>query len=355
MNDARNPPVIANRKGFYYELKAGKRYLWCSCGLSKAQPFCDGSHAGTGFSPVLFKAERDEDVILCGCKHTATPPFCDGAHSNLPGGYLTDDPQSAENSQVATVAAAASPMVRLDGQCYVFSTSRAVLAARDGLRYCAVVSPSLGALFQSQFYGELAAGASPVISADGRHTVLFITEGEGEIEISGRRFAVGPRTGVYVRPSEAYRVHNGSAAPLKFFVSNGPGSEDLAWLDSMPSAFETGFPHRCATIDPAQRHKMAERYYQMMVNREHGSTVVTQFIGNIPLSKAEPHRHLYEEALIFLNGAGVVWTENVKTAVGAGDVLFLPRKQLHSVQCITPGGFDILGVIYPGDNPSINY
>jgi CDGSH-type Zn-finger protein/mannose-6-phosphate isomerase-like protein (cupin superfamily) len=355
MNDARNPPVIANRKGFYYELKAGKRYLWCSCGLSKAQPFCDGSHAGTGFSPVLFKAERDEDVIFCGCKHTATPPFCDGAHSNLPGGYLTDDPQSAENSQVATVAAAASPVVRLDGQCYVFSTSRAVLAARGGLRYCAVVSPALGALFQSQFYGELAAGASPVISADGRHTVLFITEGEGEIEISGRRFAVGPRTGVYVRPSEAYRVHNGSAAPLKFFVSNGPGSEDLAWLDSMPSAFETGFPHRCATIDPAQRHKMAERYYQMMVNREHGSTVVTQFIGNIPLSKAEPHRHLYEEALIFLNGAGVVWTENVKTAVGAGDVLFLPRKQLHSVQCITPGGFDILGVIYPGDNPSINY
>jgi quercetin dioxygenase-like cupin family protein len=73
------------------------------------------------------------------------------------------------------------------------------------------------------------------------------------------------------------------------------------------------------------------------------------------LSKAEPHRHLYEEALIFLNGAGVVWTERTKTAVAAGDVLFLPRKQLHSVQCTTAGGFDIVGVIYPGDNPSINY
>ena len=44
-----------------------------------------------------------------------------------------------------------------------------------------------------------------------------------------------------------------------------------------------------------------------------------------------------------------------KTTVAAGDVLFLPRKQLHSVQCTTPGGFDIVGVIYPGDNPSINY
>jgi mannose-6-phosphate isomerase-like protein (cupin superfamily) len=223
------------------------------------------------------------------------------------------------------------------------------------MRYCHVVTPTLGAQFQSQFYAEVAGGSSPVIAADGRHTVLFVTHGNGEIEISGRRFAVEPLTGIYIRPSESYCVHNGSKGPIKFFVSNGPGSEDFAWMDQMPANFEVQIPNRIASIDPAQRHKMAERYYQMLVNREHGSTVVTQFIGNIPLSKAEPHRHLYEEALIFLNGEGVVWTEKTKTLVVAGDVLFLPRKQVHSVQCTTPGGFDIVGVIYPGDNPSINY
>jgi mannose-6-phosphate isomerase-like protein (cupin superfamily) len=348
-------PIVAHRKGFYFEVKAGKRYLWCSCGRSKTQPFCDSSHVGSGFLPIAFKAERDEDVIFCGCKHTGTGPFCNGAHSNLPGGYLTDDPDSAENRAVATVTPGAAPIVQLDGQCYVFSTSRAALSSRGLMRYCPVVSPAQGALFQSQFYAEVARGTSPVISADGRHTVLFITEGGGEVEIGGRRFAAGPRTGIYVRPSEAYRLHNGSAAVLKFFISNGPGSEDLVWLDEMPAQFDAQHPHRDATIDPMQRHKMAERYYQLLINREHGSTVVTQFIGNIPLSKAEPHRHLYEEALIFLNGAGVVWTEKTKTPVSAGDVLFLPRKQLHSVQCTTPGGFDIVGVIYPGDNPSINY
>jgi quercetin dioxygenase-like cupin family protein len=83
--------------------------------------------------------------------------------------------------------------------------------------------------------------------------------------------------------------------------------------------------------------------------------VVTQFIGNIPQSKAEPHRHLYEEALIFLKGEGVVWTERTKTEVGPGDILFLPRKQIHSVQCVSEGGMDVVGVIYPGDNPSISY
>jgi mannose-6-phosphate isomerase-like protein (cupin superfamily) len=93
----------------------------------------------------------------------------------------------------------------------------------------------------------------------------------------------------------------------------------------------------------------------MLVCREHGSTVITQFIGNIPLSKAEPHKHLYEEALIFLNGAGVVWTERTKAEVQAGDILFLPSKQTHSVQCASESGLDVVGVIYPGDNPAINY
>jgi CDGSH-type Zn-finger protein/mannose-6-phosphate isomerase-like protein (cupin superfamily) len=355
MSSIKSAPIIANRKGYYHEVKAGKRYLWCACGRSKSQPFCDGSHAGSEFLPIVFKAERDEDVIFCGCKHTGTGPFCDGTHSNLPGGYLTDDPHSPENQKVSMVAAGAGPIVRLDGQCYVFSTARAQLRARGAMRYCQVVTPALGALFQSQFYAEIAAGSSPVIAADERHTVLFVIDGQGDIEIGGRRFAVEPLTGVYVRPAEAYRVHTSSAARLKMFVSNGPGSEDLVLIDSMPATFESQFADRVASIDPAQRHKMAERYYQMLVNREHGSTVVTQFIGNIPLSKAEPHRHLYEEALIFLNGEGVVWTERTKTPVVAGDVLFLPRKQVHSVQCTTPGGFDIVGVIYPGDNPSINY
>ena len=53
--------------------------------------------------------------------------------------------------------------------------------------------------------------------------------------------------------------------------------------------------------------------------------------------------------------AGVVWTEHAKTEVGPGDVLFLPRKLSHSVQCVVDGGFDVVGVICPGDNPSISY
>jgi len=348
-------PKIAYPKGHYFEVKAGRRYLWCSCGLSAKQPFCDGSHVGTEFLPISFKAVTDEDVIFCGCKHTSTKPFCDGTHNNLPGGYSDDDPSSPANRAVELVCHGAAAQVSLDEQCYVFSTRRAKMTTRGTMAYCPVITPASGAIFQSVFYLEIMKGISPVIAADNRHTVVFIAEGQGEIEIAGRRVAFDARTGFCVRPAEAYRVHSHGSEPVKAFISTSPGTDDLVWLEAMPENFDADHPNRCAEIDPAQRQAMAERYYQIMIERMHGSTVMTQFIGNIPLSKAKPHQHLYEEALIFLSGAGVVWTERTKTEVGAGDVLFLPRKQIHSVQCTVEGGLDVVGVICPGDNPSINY
>ena len=79
-------PDIAQRFPYMAELPAGD-YLWCSCGRSKNQPFCDNSHAGTEFRPVRFRIEphsRREMVWLCGCKRTKTRPFCDGSHNQLP-------------------------------------------------------------------------------------------------------------------------------------------------------------------------------------------------------------------------------------------------------------------------------
>src|ERR1051326_7010880 len=108
-------PRIANRKGYYVEVKAGRRYFWCACGRSANQPFCDGSHAGTEFQPALFEATVDEDVIFCGCKRTGTKPFCDGTHNNLPGAYVEDDPGNAANAAIAFVSPGVEAQVPLDG------------------------------------------------------------------------------------------------------------------------------------------------------------------------------------------------------------------------------------------------
>ncbi|MDQ6956659.1 MAG: glutamate synthase-related protein [Mariprofundaceae bacterium] len=77
-------PVIAGSAPKGVELEKGEEYHWCACGRSRNQPFCDGSHRGTDFTPVAFKAQSSEKAFLCMCKHTKNPPYCDGSHKSLP-------------------------------------------------------------------------------------------------------------------------------------------------------------------------------------------------------------------------------------------------------------------------------
>lgn len=75
-------PVIFDKKPVRLTLEPGS-YYWCACGRSSNQPFCDGSHRGTGLSPVAFKMDETRDVWLCQCKHSSNKPFCDGTHKSL--------------------------------------------------------------------------------------------------------------------------------------------------------------------------------------------------------------------------------------------------------------------------------
>ncbi|MGM0442735.1 MAG: CDGSH iron-sulfur domain-containing protein [Fibrobacterota bacterium] len=75
-------PNIAMKEPARLELGPGS-YSWCSCGKSRNQPFCDGSHRGTGFEPLRFTLKEKKKVALCQCKMTQTPPYCDGTHRSL--------------------------------------------------------------------------------------------------------------------------------------------------------------------------------------------------------------------------------------------------------------------------------
>jgi CDGSH-type Zn-finger protein len=76
-------PTIAQKEPFAVIVEAGRDYWWCACGRSKSQPFCDGSHKVTSFTPVQWTAERSGQKFFCGCKHTGSRPFCDGTHKTL--------------------------------------------------------------------------------------------------------------------------------------------------------------------------------------------------------------------------------------------------------------------------------
>eukprot|EP00347_Sterkiella_histriomuscorum_P004412 403360560 len=79
-------PVCAQKEPYKVDLVQGQTYYWCSCGKSKKQPFCDGSHKGSEFIPRAFVYDKPSgEAYLCGCKHNKreSGPFCDGSHKNL--------------------------------------------------------------------------------------------------------------------------------------------------------------------------------------------------------------------------------------------------------------------------------
>ena len=76
-------PIVYQRGPIVQKVEPGE-YWWCACGRSKSQPFCDGSHEGTGLEPKKVTITEAKIVAWCACKHSKTHPFCDGSHSRLP-------------------------------------------------------------------------------------------------------------------------------------------------------------------------------------------------------------------------------------------------------------------------------
>ncbi len=76
-------PHRAAATPFAVDVEKGKDYHWCACGLSKSQPFCDGSHKGGEFVPVNYSADETKTVYFCGCKQSKNGALCDGTHKGL--------------------------------------------------------------------------------------------------------------------------------------------------------------------------------------------------------------------------------------------------------------------------------
>lgn len=73
---------IVQKKPFVIR-EAGGKVRWCACGRSANQPYCDGSHEGSGFRPIEVDIEPGRTVAWCACKHSGRKPFCDGTHTRL--------------------------------------------------------------------------------------------------------------------------------------------------------------------------------------------------------------------------------------------------------------------------------
>jgi mannose-6-phosphate isomerase-like protein (cupin superfamily) len=198
-------------------------------------------------------------------------------------------------------------------------------------------------------------GVSDILSFPNSEAMLFIRSGGGVLTISGRTFEVGPETAALLRAGEGFTLRTTGAEPLEALISACPQAEAPVWLTQMSTQFDATVLRRIAGVDPSKREPMADRFYQVLLGDDADATEVTEFIGEIPRSRAAPHRHLYEESIMVLSGEGFMWTEGARARVQAGDIIFLPRKQLHSLECTSPAGMRLMGVFYPKGSPAVNY
>lgn len=349
-------PVIAQRKPYLQAVTAGSSYFWCRCGRSRNQPFCDGSHRGTEFTPVKYVAEADGEVLFCGCKHTGSQPLCDGSHNRLSQRYGEAGADQAELPLVDFVPGPdGASRARLDGGCYVIRVPESSFERHRNLSLYPVIGAPDDARFLSQFAVLVNPGESPVMRFPASDVALFIVSGQGRVAIGGRSFEIGPESGVWVGAGEGIAFANPGPEPIVANLSACPQSAAPEWPERMPEAFDSSRPERVATVDEARRERMGDRFFQVLLDVKTHGTEVTQFIGEIPRSRAAHHRHLYEETLTVLAGEGFMWTDTCKAPVWPGDTIFLPRKQSHSLECTNPGGMRLVGVFYPPGSPAVNY
>jgi len=350
-------PTIARRKPYLVEVTEGKAYFWCACGLSKKQPFCDGSHKTTDFEPLKWVADETGEKLFCGCKHTKDQPVCDGSHNQLSDVYEEAKEGDGVNAQLVDYQSEEGGALKaaLDNGCYVIRVPDASMRQQGTLRFYSVVGSADGTTQLSQYVATVGTGESPVLRYPGSDAVLFVGSGNGTVNIGGHDFPVSAETGVCVKPGEAFRVANDDAEPIVMNISVCPHCEIPEFLDEMPDTFDASVPDRVQGVDVSKQQAAADRFFQVLIGDKTHGTPIMQFIGEIPRSRAAHHRHLYEEMITILSGEGFMWTDETKTPVQPGDTIFLPMKQLHTLECTSPDGMRMLGLLYPSMSPAINY
>jgi len=244
---------------------------------------------------------------------------------------------------------------RLAGGAYV--THVEGLGFEPGAPCCeaTVIDGDMGARALSQYAIRLQSGSSPARAFPGSESVLFVLEGAGTLTIGTREFPLECHGAAFVAPGEAFQLTATGDQPLLALVTVCPECAGARTYDEMPAAFDDAHPDRVVSPKSQRSHATGDRFYRLLVDGRLGCETVTQFLGAIPKSRAPEHYHEYEEAIAVLTGQGAMHTEDKSAPLRPGSLIFLPRGQMHCVECTSDEGLTLVGAFHPSGSPAVRY
>jgi mannose-6-phosphate isomerase-like protein (cupin superfamily) len=187
-----------------------------------------------------------------------------------------------------------------------------------------------------------APGRSRERRLEGRQEVLFVVSGSGAVEIDGRRHALGPYTGVYLAPGDAYVVENPGPGELKVVSVTAPEEHSARPGNRRTVRYED------QPVLPASPN----REFRYLVNQDVGCPDVTQFVGIIPPGRAGMHSHTYDEVVYVIDGEGILHFRGTETPLRPGSCVHLPPLEEHSLENTGDRRMQVLGVFHPSGDPA---
>ena len=242
----------------------------------------------------------------------------------------------------------------LDGGCYVYTPKPGDMKDFHGWRIDSVINRETGAKELSQYILEPGPHSKP-INFSQSEAVLYIARGAGIITSGHERKTVTRGCAITIKPGEFFTITPDKGDSVTVIATVCPPCASINTANNARTAPSIPLNERIRTINERQREAMGDRFYEVLADHQTGADQLTQFIGEIPKSRAAAHRHLYEEALYIICGEGYMWTDNTRAVVQPGDIIYLPRKQNHSLECTSADGMQLAGAFYPAGSPAINY
>jgi len=173
----------------------------------------------------------------------------------------------------------------------------------------------------------------------------FVVAGDGALDVDG---TPGPALvadrGLWLPAGAAYRAAAG-AVELRLDVVSLP-------VDGTPAG--PAGPGRAHSTDLAdcEAETTGDRKFRVLFGPGRGCATATQFVGEIPPSRAPEHSHPYDEVVLILAGDGVAHIGGATHELHPGTCLHLPPGLPHCLENPGPGTMRVLGVFHPADSPA---